>query len=64
MKMSPVPKHMNVSYRLCDEMSCKTIAFHVTGEGSLTHKKEYHLCESHYMRYKAELRDESKSNLK
>jgi len=57
-KFSPKIKHQTVNYRLCDELTCKQIAIHTSDDS----KNAKHLCESHYLRYKAELKDAIKSN--
>lgn len=59
MKFSQITKHQTINYRLCDELTCKQIAMHTTDDS----KNAKHLCETHYLRYKAELSDaKSKSN--
>ena len=59
MKFSQIIKNQTVNYRLCDEFSCKSIAMHVAEDDSKNKDAEKHLCETHYLRYKAELKDES-----
>jgi hypothetical protein len=58
MKFSPITKHQVIQYRLCDELACKAMAIHVTDNS----KDAKHLCESHYLKYKAELKDAAKLN--
>jgi hypothetical protein len=55
MKFSQVIKNQTVNYRLCDELTCKSIAMHVADEYPELNHIEHHLCETHYLRYKAEL---------
>ena len=63
MKFSPTTKHQVIQYRLCDELACKTIALHTLDDGTGLDPNEKHLCESHYLKYKAELKDnDSKLN--
>jgi len=69
MKFSQIIKNQTVNYRLCDELTCKQIAMHVLVDDSIPKRlgpafanSEYHLCETHYLRYKAELKDEVSSN--
>jgi hypothetical protein len=63
MKFSPTTKHQVIQYRICDELACKAMAIHVVRDDYLPIAKEYHLCESHFLKYKAELKDnDSKSN--
>lgn len=62
MKFSTTTKHQVIQYRLCDEQSCKAIATR-TYDDFKDNIVVYHLCESHYLKYKAELKDnDSKLN--
>lgn len=61
MKFSQIIKNQTVNYRLCDELTCKQIAMHVAAKG-IDYASEYHLCETHYLRYKAELKDSVQHN--
>lgn len=51
MKFSQTIKNQTINYRLCDELTCKQIAMHTVGDK--------HVCETHYLRYKVELKDAS-----
>lgn len=64
MKFSHIKKNQTITYRLCDELTCRNIAMHTIGNDDPhpTTMKEFHLCDKHYSIYKAELKDAVESN--
>jgi hypothetical protein len=57
MKFKDMPNFQHISYRVCDEDMCRQIAKHVHIHDKGPNEYEKHLCDSHYLQYKAELKD-------
>jgi hypothetical protein len=61
-KFKDMPNYQHITYRLCDVEDCRQIARHVHIYDKGPNVYERHLCESHYLQYKMELKDNAKSN--
>ena len=60
MQMFTKPKFISMKYRICDELTCSKVAIRTIKDDS--DPIEHNLCEAHYLKYKAELKDNANSN--